>query len=437
MSSASVSPRALPVVGHAPSFVHDKLGFLLRAAAAAHGPVRLELGGETLLLTDAEDIEHVLLGNQRNYVKTPRLTGRRGRRLLGEGMLTSTGTEHLEKRRRVAPAFNRRSAASFGEVTTDTVLRTIARWSPGDELDVAAEMQALTRRVLLSVLFGPDTPEIGELDADLALRQRHIDRYFRSLVPFPELVPTPLTLRHRSARRRIEETFRRAIAERRRDGGRNGDLLSLLLETEPSDERIANELLILSITGYETLGAALTWTWHALSQHPQFEQKLVDELRRVLKGRTATVADIPDLPYLDRVFCESLRLFPPTWIFVRIAVDADVLPSGAAVGPGSKLYLCQYVTHRDPRYWTDPERFDPQRFGAEETAERPEFAYFPFGGGLRLCIGKPLATMEAALVLATIAQRFRLVAVRDRVVRPEPGVILAPEGGLRMRLEAR
>ena len=204
-----------------------------------------------------------------------------------------------------------------------------------------------------------------------------------------------------------------------------------------TDRQVYDEALTLAITGHETMGEALPWTLYLLAKHPQVERKVWAELREVLRGDPPGVEDLPGLRYTEMVLLESMRLYPPTWIYPRISRNRDRLPSGLAVGAKTKLYLCQYVMHRHPRYFPDPERFEPERFTPEARKKRPKFSYFPFGGGPRICIGEPLAMMQGVLLLASILQRFRLTLLPDQTIIPEPGITLRPRYGIRMRLHAR
>jgi cytochrome P450 len=233
-----------------------------------------------------------------------------------------------------------------------------------------------------------------------------------------------------------------AIAARRAPARSTRDLATLLIEAKYSDgsrmtdKQVRDELLTLTSTGHETIGDALGWTWHLIARHPEVEQRLVAELDRVLGGRPATAADFARLPYTGMVLSESMRMYPPTWIYTRVPLANETLPSQRQVKRGWTLYLCPYVMHRHPRYFPDPERFDPGRF-REDAPSRPKLAYFPFGGGPHTCIGEAFARLSGVLVLASVAQRIRFEPVPDFRVVPEAGVTLYPKHGIRMRLHAR
>lgn len=261
--------------------------------------------------------------------------------------------------------------------------------------------------------------------------------------PFPEWMPSRIGAAYRREMRRIDHILYQAIRERREGVRIFKDMLSLLIHTTyddgngMSDKQIRDEALTLLVTGYETIGEALAWTWYLLSQHPDVESKFLAELREVLDGRFPCVADLPKLRYTAMVLAESMRLFPPTWMFVRMASQVDILPSGVTIPAGAKLYLCQYVMHRNARYWPNSDRFDPERFTEAAKKERPQFSYFPFSGGARACIGEHFAKMEGILVLAMVAQQFKLTLVPGQTIVPEPMMTLRSKKGIMMRIQQR
>jgi cytochrome P450 len=439
-----LGPPAPPLIGHLAAFLSDKLGFL-EACAARYGEiVRLQIGETTFLLNDPGDIQHVLSTNHRNYSKSSRLTSRRGRRLSGEGLLTSSGPAHTRQRRIMQPVFHRTAIAPFADVILECVEQRLAAWKPGEEVDIAADMAQLAQQIMGGILFDLDLlGEARQLGEAIATRRRYLQYIFASLCPFPEYLPTRINHDYRAAIKLIDAAIREMIQVRRREPARHPDMLSMLIHAQSKDgvrmddRQILDEARMLSITGYETVGEALAWTCYLLSQHPDVEQRLVAEVQEVSGGRPPCPDDLPRLRYAERVLEESMRLYPPTWIYVRTALGTDLLPSGVPISAGAKLYLAPYVMHRNPRYFPEPERFDPERFSDAAKETRPKFAYFPFGGGPRVCIGQGLAMMEGVLVLARIAQRFRLTLIPGQNIIPEPGMTLRPKHGLRMRLDAR
>ncbi len=438
----SQGPAGYPFIGHLLAFLSDKLGFLSRCAATYGEVIKLKIGELTFLINNPEDIKHILIVNPDNYFKSPRMTSAGGKRLSGAGLLTSVGAAHLKQRRMMQPVFYRKTVENFSKIVTEGIEQMLAQWANRSELDLSLEMMGLVQRNIVRSVMGSDVDgDMPTLLEAITIRRLYMEHVFFS--PLPEWVPSPIGWRYRSAMQRIDTLVYRAIHARRMRPRDAVDMLSLLLlakyddGTGMTDQQVRDEAVTLFITGYETMGEALTWTSYLLSQHPDIEAKFLAEVDDVLGGRMPGAEDLPNLPYTGMILAESLRLFPPTWIFVRIVQHEDTLPSGATIPAGSKMYLCPYVMHRHPRYFPDPERFDPERFTEAAKKGRPQFAYFPFGGGARVCIGEHFAKMEGILVLASIAQRFRLSLVPGQTVVPEPKMTLRPRGGVRMRVSRR
>jgi cytochrome P450 len=437
-------PKGYPLVGHLPDFLRDKLGFLSRCAAQYGDVVKLEIGEPTFLLNNPSDIQHVLVTNPDKYEKTPRMIRGKARQLSGEGLLTTSGAAHLRQRRMLQPVFYRKTIESFAKIITETTSQLLVHWKPGTTINVTREMTGLAQQIIVRSVFGEDfTDEGGQLAEAITIRRRYLEQVFFSLIPFPEHVPTRIQRNYPKAMELIDQTIYRAINMRRVDDKYGDDLLSLLLKARyedgmgMTDKQIHEEALILLVTGYETIGEALSWTAYLLAQHPDISSRLLVEVDAVLDDRVPQSEDLPKLEYAGMVLAESMRLYPPTWIFVRMARNEDKLPSGVTIPAGSKLYLCQYVVHRNPLYFPDPERFDPERFSEPGKKTRPKFSYFPFGGGPRACIGEAFAKMEGVLVLAMVAQRFTLQLVPGQMIIPEPKMTLRPKNGILMRIEDR
>jgi len=422
-----------------PQFLRDRLGFLSRCAALYGDVVELRIGERTFLLNNAEDVRHVLATNARNYTKTPRLTSARGRQLSGEGLLTMSGEAHLSQRRMMQPAFHHKSIAGFADMIVDTTTDAVSGWREDPVLDVAAAMSRLAQRIVLKALFSTDIEDVDALGAAISVRRRYMDYMFFSLLPFPEYLPTRLNFEYRNAMKRIDAFIYGAIAKRRAAVDLPHDLLTMLMTASyrdggsMNDRQVHDEALTMSITGYETIGEALSWTWYLVARHPEVKGRLHAELARVLNGRTPTLDDVPALTYTQQVLDESMRIYPPTWIFVRMAQNDDTLPSGTRIPKGSKLYMCPYVIHRNPGYFPDPEKFDPERFSEDVRKQRHRVAHFPFGNGPRVCIGEAFARMEAMLVLAVIAQKFDLELATAHDVVPEPRMTLRAKHGIMVR----
>ncbi len=438
------SPLAVPLLGHLPWFLADRLAFLERCARTYGEVVKLNIGGETYLLTNPEDIKHVLVCNPDNYEKTPRLTSAAGRSVSGEGLLTASAGSHVRERRMLQPAFYRSRIAVFASTITSTAQETFDEWERGRPVEIGGSMAELARRVIIRTVFWKSFADRdGRLRGALMERQQYLDHVFFSLMPLAQYLPPWTWWSYRRAMRLIRSTIAEEITARRRAPMLGPDLLTALMRARyedgsaMSDERISDEALTLLITGYESIGDGLAWTLYCLSQHPDVERQLSAEVSSVLAGRMPSVGDLYQLPYAAMVIAESLRLYPPSWLMVRIASKNDRLPSGALIPEGAKVYLCQYVMHRHPKFHSDPLRFDPNRFTEASKKERPPFAYFPFGGGARVCIGEHFAKLEMTLVLVMAMQRFKLILAPGQTIVPWPRMTLRPKNGLRMHVEVR
>ena len=425
----------------------DPLGFLTRMAREYGDVSRFRPGPVWIhLLNRPEWIRDLFVTHAASFHKGRGLE--RAKRLLGQGLLTSEDPTHLLQRRMIQPAFHAQRIAAYGSSMVEIAERHSAGWRAGETRDVAREMTRLTLAIVGRTLFDSDVEaeadEIGAaMTAALALFGRPAGLpYFEIL----DRLPLPSNRRFRRAKARIDATIARLIAERRRDPdpSRRTDLLSLLVHaSDPegesggmTDAQVRDEAITIFLAGHETTANALAWTWHLLAQNPEAEAKLHAELDDALGGRLPTVADLPRLRQAEMVLAESMRLYPPAWIVGRRAIEPYRV-GGFEVPRGSIVVACQWVTHRDARFFPEPERFDPQRWLPEAKEARPKFSYFPFGGGPRVCIGEGFAWMEGILVLATIARRWRLRPDSDQPVVPAPGITLRPKNGIRMILEPR
>ena len=429
--------------GKLPFFIRRRLGFLARAQYCYDDVVRLRWGEQTYMLTHPADIRHVLVSRAANYIKTPQLTGPQGRSRAGEGLLTSTGAAHQWQRQLMQPVFRRRSVARFANVVVDRTEKMLAGWSQGDAVDMAREMAGLTQAIIVGTLFGMDfEDEGGQLAAAILARRKYTEYLYHSPLPFRTRLPTRPVRDYGRAMAQIDAVIEEAIRLRRR-AEPGDDLASMLLEaaypdgSTMDDRQVRDEILTLITTGYETVGDALAWTFYLLARHPGVEERFWDELDQILGAGAIGSDEVAKLRYTEMVFAESLRLYPPTWIYVRVPLETECLPSGATVAAGAKLYLCQYVMHRHPRYFPQPERFDPERFADPVERQHLRDVYFPFGAGPHRCIGEMFARLEGALVLAMVAQRFRFRLQEGRRVRPWAGITLRPAGGLHGRLSRR
>jgi cytochrome P450 len=315
----------------------------------------------------------------------------------------------------------------------------LAAWSDGEVRDIHQEMMQLTMRIVAKVLFSVEvTEDAQKVAASLNLLMRHTSG-FRMIMPPPlRHLPLPELVRVKRAVRELDEIVNRIIHQRRA-GGDNGDLLSMLIAARDedgsamTDRQLRDEIMTFLLAGHETTAVSLSWTWYLLSQHPEAGQKLRQELSDVLGGRTPQLEDLARLPYTDKVVKESMRLYPPAWSLARsVAKETDI--GGYRLPVGANVVMSPWIMHRDPRYFDRPEQFDPDRWTELSTQQLPRFAYFPFGGGPRLCIGASFAMMEANLLLATIAQRVELRLVPGHPVTPQPGITLRPRHGMRMSI---
>jgi cytochrome P450 len=391
------------------------------------------------LLTEPALVEEVLVAKGSAFMKgrgTQRLS-----RLLGRGLLTLEKPEHLRHRRLIQPAFHRKRIDAYAEIMVRETAARVANWSDGETLDVDRETNGLALDIVAKSVFGSD------LSADMADISHALDialeTFPTSMLPFAELldnVPVPHNTRLWASKKTLADIVYRMIREHRAGGGDPNDLLSMLLEARDddgraglSDQQIHDEALTILLAGHETTANALAWTFYLLERNPDAYARLRAHVDDVLGERDATAADVPRLDYVRAVFAETMRLYPPAWVTARKALEAvDIGPY--RLRRGDIAIVSPYVSQRDPRYFADPERFDPDRFSGTPP---PKFAYFPFGGGNRLCIGESFAWMEGVLVLATIVQRARLARVDTTDVATLPLVTLRPRTPIRARVQLR
>ena len=388
-------------------------------------------------------IKEILITNNQSFMKG--LALQRAKRLLGEGLLTSEGEFHRRQRRLAQPAFHRQQIASYAGVMTDFAARTAERWRDGETLDISQEMMRLTLAIVGKTLFDAevesDAREVGEAMTIV------MDLFNTITSPFFELfqkLPLPQLRRFDTARARLDAIIYRLIEERRRSSEDRGDLLSMLLMArdlegdggQMSDMQLRDEALTIFLAGHETTANAMTWTWYLLSQHPEAEKKLHEEIDRVLGNRLPTFADVAELKYTEMVLAESMRLYPPAWALGRLALH-DLEIAGYTIPKKSLVLMSQYVMHRDPRYFPDPLRFEPDRWQPAAREARPPFSYFPFGGGPRRCIGEGFAWMEEILLLSTLARQWQMRLLPHHPVALKPVITLRPKHGMRMIVTKR
>ncbi len=432
------------MVGNLLDYSRDPLGFLTRCSREYGDVVRLRFPGPpAYLISHPDHIEQVLVKNNRNFIKD-RYT-RAELRILGNGLLVNEGDFWRRQRRLAQPAFHRRRVEAYGETMVSYTDRMMSGWRHGEARDVHREMMRLTLEIVAKTLIDADLSNEAEGVGESlgVIMERSSDQgsgVFLRMIP--QSVPTPGNLRYRRATRRLDGIIHAIVDERRRSGADTGDLLSMLLHAEDedgnrmSDRQLRDEVMTIILAGHETTAIALSWTWYLLGNHPEAEAKLTAELEEVLDGRAPTVQDLPRLRYADAVIKESMRLYPPAWAVGREAIE-DCVVGGYHVAAETQMFISQYVTHRDPRHFDNPETFDPDRWQDGRTDDLPAYAYFPFGGGPRLCIGSSFAKMEAVLLLAAVARRFSLEPVPGHTPVPQPSITLRPKGGIMTTFKER
>lgn len=434
-------PRGLPLVGSFLEVRRDPLG-MLEDNMRRHGPtVRYRFGPFNLVhIQDPEDVRHVLVKNHASYEKSPSYDVLR--EILGNGLVTSEGSFWRRQRKLAQPAFHHQSLASFAETMGTLAAELADAWSRRpEERDVHEEMMRLTLRVvghtLMSTELGGDANTIAE-----ALRVvLDYANQFEAFLLLPRWFPTPQRIRARRAIAALDDIVFRLIERRRRSGEPGRDLLGMLMAATDdsgtermSDRQLRDEVMTLVLAGHETTANALSWTWLLLGRHPEVATRLRGEIDEVLGGRPPALADLERLPYTQAVIKESMRVYPPVWMIERRALSDDVL-SGYHIPAGTLVAVSPWTLHRDPAVFPDPERFDPERFLGDAAPGR--YRYLPFGAGPRTCIGNAFATMEAVIILATLAGRTEVQPLPGAAVAAEPSVTLRPSPGVWARVGPR
>jgi cytochrome P450 len=421
----------------------------LKRVATEHGPVVRFHGNIPVLqkrdiyfVSSPSAIEEVLASKGPSFRKSR--GARRLRQIVGKGLLTSDEPDHLAHRRLIQPAFHRKRLEGFARVMASATVARVAAWSDGEIVDVDHEMNRLALEIVSETLFGID------LTGDMTTISRSLDTamgmYHFWQTPGTEVFdnwPLPNILAFKAARKRLRDVVMRIVEHHRTHGSSGDDLLSMLMSARDengrgglSDEEIRDEALTILLAGHETTANALAWTFYVLQRRPDVEADLARHVAEVIGDRDVTFDDVVKLDYVRAVFAETMRVYPPAWITSR-EVLAPVTVGGVGMAPGDQVIVSPYVTHRDRRYWDDPETYDPSRFTGD-GGPRERYAYFPFGGGSRMCIGDSFAWTEGVIALATIAQRVRLEHVPgDPEVAVQPVVTLRPKTPIRAKVRAR
>jgi cytochrome P450 len=434
-------PKGTLIMGVMRDFNRDTLGFITRLREYGDVVRSRFLYVQAYFLYNPNDIESLLTTNAKSYRKAQSLRSPFFHRLVGNGLVTSEGDFWRRQRRLAQPAFHRQRISSYGDVMVQYAERAIDTWKDGEHRDIARDMTRLTLEIVVKTLFNSDVSN----DAD------HIGQILSGLVkPFASQatvkwildnrLPTPGHRRYFNAVSEIDRIVFRIIAERRASGYDEGDLLSMLLEaqdedgTQMTDQQLRDEVMTLFLAGHETTALALSWSWYLLATHPEAEKKFHAELEEVLGGRAPNVSDLPRLKYTEMIVKESMRLYPPAYAVGREAIEETEI-GGFRVPKRTQLFAFQWVTHRDARYFEEPDAFKPERWINGDPS--PKYAYFPFGGGPRQCIGNYFAMMEVVLLMATIGQRFRFKLDPEHKVEVLPVLSLRPRDGIKVILEPR
>ncbi|HTY76792.1 MAG TPA: cytochrome P450 [Candidatus Bathyarchaeia archaeon] len=435
-------PGGYPFVGAFPMARRDPLAFF-ESCVRRHGDlVAMRLGARrAYLLRHPDHVKHVLQDRASIYTKGP--TASRVLSLFGDSLTVIDGERWRLRRRRVQPAFPPSRHAHFASVISRAVAELLEDWETlaerSEVVDLAGEMRRLAQTIIIRACFGDlANGELRTLRHALDVAVAHVDRRLWSPLPWLD-IPTSAGTRGRRAGAEIEACISRATADARCSGASSGTLLSALLDVQRAEplgvDEIHEEIKAFLFAGHTTTAGALAWTWYLLSEHTEVRALVEQECAAVLGRRAPTPDDLPRLGHTRRVIEEALRLYPPTWLTARSPLDDDLL-DGYVIPAGALVLLSPYLTHRHPKFWIDPERFDPDRFVQDRAAMRPAFSYFPFGGGPRRCIGSGFATIELQVILATVAQRFRPTVLPGARVVPVAGLTLRP-GALPARILAR
>ena len=438
-------PKGHWLKGNLREFAADRLGFLSRIARDHGDVVAIRFLHRKIIVVNHPDlIEEVLVTRNRQFIKHFAL--RLAKPTLGEGLLTSEGDFWRRQRRLSQPAFHREKVANHARVMVEFAERMLAGWSDGMRLDVQEAMMRLTLEIVAKCLFDAD---VSGDSADASAAMETVLHCFtarvNATIKWPIFVPTPSNLRLKRAKARLDRIVYDVIAARRASKEDRGDLLSMLLQAaDPvedggagmTDLQLRDEAMTLFMAGHETTANTLAWIWFLLSTHPEVEAKLHAELDAILPDRSPTFDDLPRLIYTEQVVTEALRLYPTVWLVGREAIEPTEV-GGHPVPVGTTVYMSQWVLHRDPRFFEDPLAYRPERWSDGLARKIPRYAYFPFGGGPRICIGNAFAMMEATLLLAAISRRFRVRVIDPDGVVPLPTMTLRPVGGIEVGLEAR
>lgn len=443
IKTAPPGPPGPALIGNLLHIGRDPLTFLTRCAEEYGDVVLLRLGPiPVYVLNNPDDIEYVLVTNNRNYAKVADQGAER--RLFGAGLVTSDGAVWQRQRQLIQPAFHRERIAAYATTMAALTETMLDSWQDGQTRDIHQDMMQLTLQIVVETLFGstlntaiaPTSAAVDVLMSELATRMNQP-------LQLPLALPTPGNLRFRRAITQLDHTIFAMIRARRADAHLHNDMLALLLcaqdeqEHGMSDQQLRDEVMTMMLAGHETTALALSWACYLLAQHPHIETQLVAELRAVLGGHAPSMNDIPHLRFTEMVVKETMRIYPPAWIIAARRARREDRVGGYHIPAGAMIVASQWIMHRNPRFFQQPQVFNPARWQDEAMHHLPRFAYFPFGGGPRRCIGHSFAMVEATLLLAAMVQCFQMRCVSDLPVLPQPSITLRPKGGVHMRITAR
>lgn len=437
------APKGNSIAGNLIDLGNDPLSFLTDCGRNYGDIVPLQLGLTAACLIVNPDYIEQILKERNSFIKSRGF--RALKTLLGEGLLTSEGESWFRQRRLVQPVFHQKQINGYGKTMVEYSEAITQNWVDGEIRDIHVEMMSLTLKIVMKCIFDQN---VGEGEAknvahalDVAMNWFESKRKQNFLIW--EWFPRPENIRYRNAINKMDQSIYSLIEQKRQSNENGFDLLSMLMQardeddnSQMSDRQLRDEVATLMLAGHETTANALSWTWMLLAQHPQVETKLWDELKTVLDGRLPTIEDLPRLQYTNMVIKESMRLYPPVALFGREAVE-DYQVDGYSIPSGCVVMLSQWVMHRHPKYFDNCEEFIPERWENDLEKRLPRGVYIPFGDGPRICIGKGFALMEAVLILATIAQKYKLTLVEDHPIVPQPSITLRPEHGIKVEITKR
>jgi cytochrome P450 len=443
------SPPGAPLIGNLPEIRKDNALTFLRGYEALGDVVRYPIGPfDIYCLAHPDDVQHILQANHKNYQHPPFLNRKLGE-IVGDGLTTIEGEHWRTMRRLSQQAFHRQVVSDYVELFTQTTAEMLDTWGPkvrsGEYVDMRKEMVHISLNSLARALFGADWSEqVAVMEPAVTIANQHADRRLLTAVDLPLWIPFPSYRRFLRARDAVDQIIYQLIRERRASATQGTDLTSLLVNAQDeetgatmTDVQARDQIMTFLMAGHETVSAGMSWVWYLLSTNPDCAARVVDEVEDVLDGRDPTVEDLPRLEYISRVIDESMRLYPPLFVLPRTPLQGEVIrgyyiPSGTTF-----IALCPYVTHRHKEFWDNPEGFDPDRFEPANVKQRHRFAYFPFGGGPRKCIGDQFGLIEMRVIVAMTVQRYRLELAPGFPVYPQPAISLRPRHGLLMRIRDR